>query len=77
MFHEHHYRSILKAITWFVLAFLITFLILGFLNKNWTTSFVEALTVQALKALVYYLHERLWNKSDYGQRLKKPVIVMK
>ena len=77
MFHEHPSRSILKSTTWFVLAFTITFLTLAILNKNWKTSLIEATALQALKAIIYYLHERLWNKSNYGQKLRKPVIVMK
>lgn len=77
MFHEHHSRSLLKATTWFLIAFSVTFIVLTIVSKDWKTSLVEAVALQALKALFYYFHERLWNKSNYGQRLKKPAIVMK
>jgi uncharacterized membrane protein len=77
MFHEHHSRSLLKATTWFLLAFTITFITLTIINQNWKTGLIEAGAVQALKSFVYYLHERIWNKSNYGQKLKKPAIVMK
>lgn len=72
MFHEHYSRSLLKSTTWFILAFMTTFLVLSILNKNWKVSFLEAVFVQILKIFLYYLHERLWNKSDYGQKLKNP-----
>lgn len=77
MFHELHSRSILKSSTWFFLALFLTFITLSILNKDWKTSLVEALLLQIIKAIVYYLHERLWNKSNFGQKLKKPAIVMK
>ncbi|MFA6604372.1 MAG: DUF2061 domain-containing protein [Patescibacteria group bacterium] len=77
MFHELHSRSILKSTTWFLLAFLITFIALGIINKDWKTGFWEAVAVQFLKTFIYYAHERLWNKSNYGQKLKKQTIVMK
>lgn len=77
MFHEHPSRSVLKSITWFTIAFLITFITLAVINQDWKTGIAEAIAVQALKTIIYYLHERLWNKSNYGQRLKKPTVVMK
>ena len=77
MFHEHHSRSLIKSITWFALAFVISFLILFMINHDWITSFIEAILLQAIKAIAYYFHERVWNKSNFGQRLKKPAIVLK
>ena len=73
IFHEHHYRSLLKSITWFILAFSLTFITLSVLNKDWKTGFWEAITLQIIKALLYYIHERLWNKSGFGQKIKSPI----
>lgn len=77
MFHEKHSRSLLKSTTWFITAFTITFIILTILSKDWQTGLLESIILQIIKALVYYIHERVWNKSNYGQKLKKPAIVMK
>lgn len=77
MFHELHSRSLLKSTTWFTLAFLVTFIALTLLNKDWKTGLVESIAVQALKTVLYYAHERVWNKSNFGQRLKKPAVIMK
>ena len=77
MFHEHASRSVLKSTTWFLLAFTITFISLALINQDWRAGLAEAVIVQALKSFLYYMHERLWNKSNYGQKLKKPTIVMK
>ncbi|MFA6467065.1 MAG: DUF2061 domain-containing protein [Patescibacteria group bacterium] len=75
MFHELHSRSILKSSTWFILALSLTFITLTILNKDWKTSLLEAIILQIIKAILYYLHERLWNKSDFGQKLKKTALV--
>lgn len=77
MFHEHHSRSLLKSSTWFILAFSITFITLTILSDDWKGALLDAMAVQALKVIVYYIHERLWNKSNFGQKLRKPAIVMK
>jgi len=77
MFHEHHSRSILKSTTWFFLALTLTFITLTILNQDWRSSLIEAVILQIIKAIIYYFHERIWNKSNYGQRLKKPSIIMK
>lgn len=77
MFHEHASRSLLKSVTWFTLAFAVTFISLSLINQDWKTGLLESIMVQALKTVLYFIHERLWNKSNYGQKLKKPAIVMK
>lgn len=77
MFHEHHSRSFFKSLTWFSLAFIITFVLLSLLNQDWKAGLIDSIALQALKAIIYYFHERLWNKSNYGQKLKKPALVMK
>ncbi len=78
MFHEHHSRTFIKSITWFFSALIITFIIMMVINKgNLLTSFIDAIIIQLIKMTVYYIHERLWNKSNYGQRLKKPALVLK
>jgi len=77
MFHEHPSRSALKTTTWFVTAFIMTFIILAILSKDWKTGLLDSIILQIIKASIYYIHERVWNKSDYGQKLRKPTIVMK
>jgi uncharacterized membrane protein len=78
MFHEHHSRTFIKSITWFFSALVVTFIIMMIISGgDWLKSFVEAIIIQFIKMAVYYLHERIWNKSNYGQRLKKPALVLK
>ncbi len=63
-------RSLLKALTWRVIAsldtFLISFLITG--RFDWATSIAifEIIT----KSTIYYLHERVWNRINWGRVIK-------
>ena len=60
-------RSFIKAITWRVTASLDTFFISYIITGrfDWATSiaFFEIIT----KAILYYLHERGWNKVNWGR----------
>ena len=70
MFHELHSRSILKSITWMLIAFVITTAALYILQRNIVVAAGEAILIQAIKFVFFYLHERAWNKSNFGQKLK-------
>ena len=64
---ETHARSVLKSITWRVLATLTTMILV----LIFTGSIAITLSVGVLEALakiaIYYLHERVWNKVAYGR----------
>lgn len=68
---EKRYRSILKGITWRILAtittFAITWLITGNIEFAISVSFIEVFA----KLLLYYLHERAWLKVKLGK--EKPI----
>ena len=72
MFEESKTRSIVKALSWRVLATLITMsLVLTF-----TRRVDVALTVGAFEAIVkmlfYFLHERAWNLVSVGRKHVQP-----
>ena len=60
-------RSFYKALTWRCLAsldtFLVSFIITG--RFDWATSIAifEIIT----KSIIYYFHERIWNKVKWGR----------
>ncbi len=62
-----HSRSIAKAISWRVIATLTTMSIVYILTRriDWTIE-VGIFDVLA-KMLLYYLHERIWGKVNWGQ----------
>ena len=72
MFEESKTRSIVKAISWRVLATLITMLLV----LTFTGRLDVALTVGAFEAIVkmafYFLHERAWNRISAGRKHVQP-----
>ncbi len=67
MLKETPIRSIAKAVSWRILATLTT----GLLVFAFTRSIDIAFTVGAFevlaKLLLYFLHERLWNRLSFGR----------
>jgi len=68
---DKRYRSILKGITWRFFAtvdtFLIAWLITGKVKYAISISSIEVIT----KLLLYYLHERIWNRVKLGKKTKE------
>ncbi len=68
---DKHYRSVVKAISWrltgTVDTVLVSWLITGKLYLALSIGGVEIFT----KILLYYFHERLWNRLQFG-REKQP-----
>ncbi len=64
---EKHYRSLVKAVSWRITGsidtMIITFIVTGRLTWALTISGVEFFT----KILLYYLHERAWNRINIGR----------
>ncbi len=65
---DSHWRSIIKSVTWRLIAVTITLLISYLWLREWGSSLVLALTANGIKALLYYLHERGWNRLDFGRK---------
>lgn len=65
--NEKHYRSVLKAVSWRTLGTIDTIVISYFVTGNVVMAIsigsIEVLT----KMLLYYLHERAWDKTDFGR----------
>ena len=65
---ESHKRSIVKTITWRVIATATTLLVAYIWLGEWTTSIALALMANGIKAVFYYIHERVWNRTDFGRK---------
>ena len=65
---ESHKRSILKAITWRVLATLVTTLVVYFVTKKVALALGVGFIDAAIKMFVYYAHERVWDRTRFGRR---------
>jgi len=68
VFIETRTRSIIKSISWRVLATLVTMsLVYIFFRRLDLAAAVGGLEV-VIKMLIYFIHERVWNKIKFGRR---------
>ena len=67
MAEDKPYRSLVKAVSWRVTGtcdtILISWLITGQIKAALSIGFVELFT----KIGLYYVHERVWNRLDFGR----------
>jgi uncharacterized membrane protein len=64
---ETNRRSIAKSLSWRVLAAVITSVVVFCMTGRLEFAAKIGLIDTAVKLLVYFGHERLWNKIDYGR----------
>lgn len=62
-----HSRSLLKAISWRFFGNLISFIIIYELTHNGKLAFVASGIELVVKIVLYYAHERAWNKVKWGR----------
>lgn len=60
-------RSLLKALSWRLIITLGTILIVFLLTGNFAISLGVGAFEFGIKFLLYYLHERVWNKISWGR----------
>lgn len=67
-----HSRSLVKTITWRVVAVLVTMIAVYLYNKDIRESLIVSLSANTVKMILYYLHERFWNKINFGRKKIAP-----
>jgi len=67
---EKPVRSLIKAISWRILATLTTIFLVVVFSKDLALGTIVGVTELFLKTLVYYVHERVWNLSSFGRETK-------
>jgi len=68
---ESHVRSIVKALSWRVIATLVTIFVSWLMIGSIETAFKIGLLDTIIKLAAYYFHERAWIRSNFG-KLKQP-----
>lgn len=63
---ENPKRSLVKAVSYRVVAIFVTFGIAYVLTENFYLSASIGLADTALKIVVYYIHERFWDRTKFG-----------
>ena len=65
---ESHRRSLLKALSWRLLALLITFAVALLLFDDVEVAAKVGVLDSVVKIVIYYVHERAWQKVPFGRR---------
>ncbi|MCZ6577888.1 MAG: DUF2061 domain-containing protein [Gammaproteobacteria bacterium] len=63
---EKPVRSLLKALSWRITGSLDTVLLSWLFTQNMNTALAIGLSEVLTKTLLYYLHERAWNRISIG-----------
>lgn len=61
-------RSIVKTISWRITGSSATFLIAYLLTDNFAIAGTIGVTQMITNTILYYVHERIWNKIRWGQQ---------
>lgn len=63
---ESHARSIVKSLSWRVIAFATTMITVYIYSKDVKAALVVGVGANSIKMFLYYFHERLWTKIKFG-----------
>ena len=64
---DRHKRTLVKTLTWRVLAIFITWIIAYAFSRDIKVSTAIAIAANLIKTLCYYVHERIWNRVPFGK----------
>jgi uncharacterized membrane protein len=67
---EKPVRSVLKAISWRIVATLTTVFLVVLFSRDLALGTIVGITELVLKTVIYYIHERVWNLSNFGRERK-------
>jgi len=68
---DQHKRTLVKTVTWRLIALLTTIIVVYIYSGDIKESLVIGLTANFLKMFFYYIHERVWNRVEFG-KVKTP-----
>jgi len=68
---EKPIRSLIKAISWRIIATLTTMLLVFVFTGNVAISSGVGVVELLVKTGVYFIHERIWNLSNFGRGRKQ------
>lgn len=64
-------RSILKTLTWRLIAVTATVIAIYIYDRNLKAALTVGVSVNLVKMFLYYIHERIWNHISYGRIVPK------
>lgn len=70
-YHEMKSRSIIKSISYRVVSIIVDTCVLYFFTRKIEFTLGVVLFANAYSTIVYYVHERVWNKFHFGKKILK------
>jgi len=67
MLTEKPIRTLVKTLTWRVIALVTTIAVVYTYSRDAKESIVVGVIANALKMGFYYMHERVWNRIHFGK----------
>jgi uncharacterized membrane protein len=67
-FIERLPRSFAKLVTWRIAITMSNFMVGYLVSGDPWTGFKVAIGAMVVNSIIYFLHERAWNKSDWGRQ---------
>lgn len=64
---ESHTRTIVKSVSWRIVATLTTATIVYIFTRKWDLTLEITFFEVLCKIIFYYFHERIWNRIHWGQ----------
>ena len=64
---ETKFRSFVKSIIWRILGFINGFFVALYFTKDLIESFNISLVGNLFATIIYYFHERMWNRIVWGK----------
>jgi len=68
---ETRKRSIVKSVTFRIIATIITFIIVWIFTQDVGKSLIVTIVENLVKMIAYYFHERTWTKISWGLKKDK------
>lgn len=66
---EKHVRSLAKTVSWRIVATSTTILLVFLFTGNFVISASVGSVELLSKTVIYYVHERIWNISNFGREV--------
>lgn len=66
---EKHVRSLAKTVSWRIVATSTTILLVFLFTGNFVISASVGSLELLSKIIIYYVHERIWNMSNFGREV--------
>jgi uncharacterized membrane protein len=60
-------RSLVKSVTYRIIAFIVLMIITWYATNNFVQTTFISVTFQTIQLFLYYIHERLWERVNWGK----------